>query len=99
MRGSAESKPELLLQLIDRRDARGERGLFDQEYGDAVADRVAEAAALGDERVAFEAVRQHFTGKALTDLTLAVTTINAWNRLAIAFRAPAGSYTRQPVPA
>lgn len=41
---------------------------------------------------AFAAVRQHFTGKALTDLTLAVTTINAWNRLAIAARYTPGKY-------
>jgi hypothetical protein len=29
------------------------------------------------------------------DLTLAVIAINGWNRLAIPFRAPAGSYTVQ----
>ena len=40
----------------------------------------------------FEAVRPHFTDKELVDLTFAVMAINAWNRLAIAFRAPAGSY-------
>ena len=40
----------------------------------------------------FEAVRPHFTDKELVDLTFAVMVINAWNRLAIAFRAPAGSY-------
>jgi len=31
-------------------------------------------------------------GEGLADLTLAVVAINAWNRLAIAFRTPAGSY-------
>ncbi len=36
---------------------------------------------------AFEAARQHFTEIELTNLTLAITSINAWNRLAIAFRA------------
>ena len=40
----------------------------------------------------FEAVRPHFTDKELVDLTFAVMAINAWNRLAIAFRALAGSY-------
>jgi AhpD family alkylhydroperoxidase len=40
----------------------------------------------------FEAARPHFTDKELVDLTFAVMAINAWNRLAIAFRAPAGSY-------
>src|SRR5579872_5460657 len=32
----------------------------------------------------YEAVRPHFTEKELADLTFAVATINAWNRLAIA---------------
>ncbi len=34
----------------------------------------------------------HFTQKELVDLTLAVIAINTWNRLAISFRTPAGSY-------
>ncbi len=33
----------------------------------------------------FEAVRAHFDGKALVDLTLVVTTMNAWNRISIGF--------------
>jgi AhpD family alkylhydroperoxidase len=36
---------------------------------------------------AFEAARLHFSDKELVDLTLAIASINAWNRLAIAFRA------------
>jgi AhpD family alkylhydroperoxidase len=40
----------------------------------------------------FEAVRKHFTEEELVKLTLAVAAINAWNRLAISFRAPAGTY-------
>lgn len=46
----------------------------------------------------YEDVRRHFDEKAIVDLTLAVIAINAWNRLAISFRAPAGSYksTRSP---
>jgi AhpD family alkylhydroperoxidase len=40
----------------------------------------------------FEQVRPHFNDTELLNLTLAVTTINAWNRLNIAFRTPAGSY-------
>jgi AhpD family alkylhydroperoxidase len=35
----------------------------------------------------FEATRQHFTDAELVNLTLAIAAINAWNRLAIAFRA------------
>jgi alkylhydroperoxidase family enzyme len=40
----------------------------------------------------FERVRQHFSEKELADLTLAVTTINAWNRLSISFRVTPGTY-------
>jgi len=40
----------------------------------------------------YEEVRPHFTQKELADLTLAVATINAWNRLAIATRAEPGKY-------
>ncbi len=40
----------------------------------------------------YEQAREHFTEKELVDLTLAVIAINSWNRLAISFRTPAGSY-------
>ncbi len=40
----------------------------------------------------FEEARRHFTEAELADLTLCVAAINAWNRLMIAFRAPAGTY-------
>ncbi|HVW68937.1 MAG TPA: carboxymuconolactone decarboxylase family protein, partial [Steroidobacteraceae bacterium] len=40
----------------------------------------------------YDAVRKHFQGDDLVNLTLAITTINAWNRLSIAFRAVPGTY-------
>jgi len=40
----------------------------------------------------FELAREQFTEKELVDLTMAVITINGWNRLAITFHAPVGSY-------
>jgi AhpD family alkylhydroperoxidase len=40
----------------------------------------------------YEKVRPHFSEKEMADLTFAVATINAWNRLAIASRADAGKY-------
>lgn len=40
----------------------------------------------------YEKARGLFTEKALADLTLAVATINAWNRLAIAARTVPGTY-------
>jgi alkylhydroperoxidase family enzyme len=36
---------------------------------------------------AFAAVQQHFAEKELVDLTVAIAGINAWNRMAISFRA------------
>jgi alkylhydroperoxidase family enzyme len=43
----------------------------------------------------YEEAKKHFTEKELADLTLAVATINVWNRLAIAGRTTPGTY--QPV--
>ena len=40
----------------------------------------------------YDQVRKHFSEKELVDLTLAVIAINSWNRLAISFRTPPGSY-------
>jgi AhpD family alkylhydroperoxidase len=40
----------------------------------------------------YEEARRQFNEKEITDLTLAVATINAWNRLAISLRAEAGKY-------
>ncbi len=40
----------------------------------------------------YELVHPHFTDKELADLTLAVATINAWNRLAISSRTKPGAY-------
>ena len=40
----------------------------------------------------YEEARRHFDEKELTDLSIAITTINAWNRLCIAARTPPGSH-------
>jgi AhpD family alkylhydroperoxidase len=40
----------------------------------------------------YESVRRHFSEKELVDLTAAVVTINAWNRIAISLRAVPGTY-------
>lgn len=40
----------------------------------------------------FRAARAEFSERDLANLTLGVAAINAWNRLAIAFRIPAGTY-------
>jgi AhpD family alkylhydroperoxidase len=46
---------------------------------------------------AYESVRPHFTDKELSELTMAIVTINAWNRLAISARATAGNYQPRKV--
>ncbi len=43
----------------------------------------------------YDEVKKHFSEKELADLTVAVATINMWNRLAIAGRSTPGKY--QPV--
>lgn len=40
----------------------------------------------------YEVAKKQFSAKELSDLTLAVSTINSWNRLSIASRTPAGNY-------
>lgn len=40
----------------------------------------------------YDTVRGQFSDKELADLTWAIAAINAWNRVAIAFRSEAGSY-------
>lgn len=40
----------------------------------------------------YEDARTQFSEKELVDLTLAIVAINGWNRIAVGFRAPAGTY-------
>src|SRR5215471_18615600 len=40
----------------------------------------------------YEEVCAHFTEKEVFDLTFVASTINAWNRIAVASRTPAGTY-------
>ncbi|MFO0959244.1 MAG: carboxymuconolactone decarboxylase family protein [Isosphaeraceae bacterium] len=47
----------------------------------------------------FEEARRQFSEKELVDLTWAVAAINAWNRMAIAFRSVPGSYQPAQRPA
>lgn len=48
---------------------------------------------------AFAAVREHFAEKELVDLTVAIASINAWNRMAISFRAEhRGQASAAPTP-
>jgi AhpD family alkylhydroperoxidase len=43
----------------------------------------------------YERVRPHFSDEELVNLTMVVNVINAWNRLNVAFRTPAGIYHRK----
>ena len=47
----------------------------------------------------FQHVRSHFSDKEMVDLTMAIVAINGWNRLAIGFRTPAGTYQPEGAPA
>ena len=45
----------------------------------------------------YEELARHYAEKEIIALTLAITTINAWNRIAIGFRVPPGSYQPQQI--
>lgn len=40
---------------------------------------------------AFAAIREHYSEQEVSDLTMAIASINAWNRLGVAFRSEPGS--------
>lgn len=52
----------------------------------AWAESVTRVSETGVPDSVYEAVRKHFSEKDLVDLTLIVSVINAWNRIAISFR-------------
>ena len=58
----------------------------------AWAEAVTLLAAQAPPDALYDEVRQQFDDKALVDLTLAIVAINGWNRLAVSFRAEAGSH-------
>ncbi len=37
-------------------------------------------------------MNEHFSDEALLDLTIVITTINSWNRIAVSFKPKVGSY-------
>jgi AhpD family alkylhydroperoxidase len=45
-----------------------------------------------DDDALYAELGRHFSEKEIVDLTLAIVAINGWNRLALPFRTPAGSY-------
>jgi len=47
----------------------------------------------------YERVRGQFNEAEIAALTLAIIAINGWNRLAVAFRMPPGTYQPKPKPA
>lgn len=47
----------------------------------------------------FAQVQAHFSEEEIADLTFAIAVINAWNRLSIASRTPAGGYHSKLTPA
>jgi hypothetical protein len=85
-------------------DARDVLDRYLQEYGlerpfllliHLRASQVEAVTSITDGRVpdtVHEQMRPHFSEKELADLTLAVATINAWNRLSISARLAPGGY-------
>jgi AhpD family alkylhydroperoxidase len=58
----------------------------------AWTDAVTEIARTGVPDDAYADVKAHFTDAEIVNLTMAIITINGWNRLAVAFRQPVGSH-------
>jgi AhpD family alkylhydroperoxidase len=58
----------------------------------AWTEAVTEIARTGVPDEAYAEAREQFTEAELVALTMAVVAINGWNRLAVAFRVPVGSY-------
>ncbi|MGH8226309.1 MAG: carboxymuconolactone decarboxylase family protein [Steroidobacteraceae bacterium] len=58
----------------------------------AWTDAVTRVSEGGTDDALYEELQRHFSEKEIVDLTLAIVAINGWNRLAIPFRSPAGSY-------
>ena len=69
-----------------------EEWLFKAWNNDVMIDLIFHPAGLDMTDEVFERVSKQFQGKDLADLNFAVVAINAWNRVAIPFRAPPGSY-------
>ncbi len=47
---------------------------------------------MHDDEALYAELKRRFSEKEIVDLTFAIVAINGWNRLAIPFRSPAGSY-------
>ena len=63
----------------------------------AWTEAVTEIGRTGVPDAVYDEVRHYFSELETVDLTMAIVTINGWNRLAIAFRTKPGSYQpRQP---
>ena len=65
-----------------------ETGFFDDRERAALAwaESVTLVSQTGIPNEEYEQVRQHFSEKDLVDLTLIISVMNAWNRMAISFR-------------
>lgn len=56
----------------------------------AWAETITNVSETGVPDAAYDEVKQHFSEKDLVDLTLVISVMNAWNRIAISFRAKPG---------
>lgn len=85
--GEAEGRIDLV-SVWDEVDLYTDRERAAFAWAEAVT-RVSETHVPDD---VFARARQHFTPEELAKLTLAIVTINAWNRFAISFRSEPGHY-------
>ncbi len=71
-----------------------EAGCFSERERAALAwcEALTLIAATGAPEEVYDAVARHFQATEIAALTVAITTINAWNRLNVGLRVPAGGY-------
>ena len=88
-------KPERLTLL----DAWEEATVYSEQERALIAwvEEVTLIAESGASKEGFEALKPHFSEDEIAWLTFAIVQINAWNRIAIGFRAPVGSYQPQQI--
>jgi AhpD family alkylhydroperoxidase len=90
---NARETPDRLLLL----DAWRESALYTEQERAALAwtEALTHVANTHAPDEVYEEVRRHFSDKELVDLSIAIAMINAWNRLAIGFRAAHPSDAKQ----
>jgi hypothetical protein len=83
---SSEAAKAVVRLKTEEVQAKGRFDVFDELFADDFTDHTPQP------NTTPELAKQSFSDEELVNLTLAVITINGWNRLAISFRSVPGAY-------